>query len=388
MLGVYVNYSRSLALEPLFHTRANALQLFRQWVLMKIVEGVARAFSDRRLDVPAGLTTLADAARSVIHSLERGDDPSENNVTTIAPSELLELLEEWTAAAGLRRCVLFLDDAAHAFSADQQRDFFEVFRELRSRRVAGKAAVYPGITTYSPNFHVGHEAEVLEVWYRPEESDYLPLMRSIAERRLPPSLYARFTGREELLDLLALASFGLPRDFLTMLSHVLDIDDGALSGPTRSRAMGAVSEHAESIRGVFRALSVKLPRYKHFVEIGRELETAITTNLQQFNRSKELDGKAVVIAVEEPLGEKLSRVVRMLEYAGILRRIESVSRGVKGVFQRFVVHYAVIINENSLSLGKSFATADIVAALRERDAHAFARAKPTSLLGNGFEDRW
>jgi hypothetical protein len=54
-----------------------------------------------------------------------------------------------------------MDDAAHAFSQKQQGEFFEVFRELRSRRVACKAAVYPGVTSYSPNMQVGHEAELL-----------------------------------------------------------------------------------------------------------------------------------------------------------------------------------------------------------------------------------
>src|SRR5262245_51006634 len=39
-LAVYVNFSQSLALEPLFHKQANALQIFRQWVIYKIVVGV------------------------------------------------------------------------------------------------------------------------------------------------------------------------------------------------------------------------------------------------------------------------------------------------------------------------------------------------------------
>ena len=68
----------------------------------------------------------------------------------IAPTELLALIETWTEAMGRSRAVLLMDDAAHAFMQQQQREFFEVFRALRSRTVACKAAIYPGVTSYSP----------------------------------------------------------------------------------------------------------------------------------------------------------------------------------------------------------------------------------------------
>lgn len=45
-LAVYVNYSKSLALEPLFHKTANALQIFRQWVLMKIAIGAVNPWGN------------------------------------------------------------------------------------------------------------------------------------------------------------------------------------------------------------------------------------------------------------------------------------------------------------------------------------------------------
>jgi hypothetical protein len=74
VLAAYVNYSRSLALEPLFHNRSNALQLFRQWVLMKVVVGIAEGLEDLGRDLPGGLRNLATAAEDIIHRLERGDD--------------------------------------------------------------------------------------------------------------------------------------------------------------------------------------------------------------------------------------------------------------------------------------------------------------------------
>lgn len=386
-LAAYVNYAKSLALEPLFHKQANALQLFRHWLVMKIVLGVNESLRSSHLDVPEDLARMASYAKSLVQQLENGLAPK-NVDNFVAPSQLVELLEEWSLAAGLRRCVLLLDDAAHAFSPEQQREFFEVFRELRSRRVSGKAAVYPGITSYSPNFHVGHEAELLEAWYRPGADDYLNSMRSLVEKRLPDSLKRQLTDRQELVDYLALAAFGLPRGFLNMLSQLFGVDEDSAKRPTRSRADAAVSDHAESVRGLFRALAAKLPRFRFFVEVGKELEAGLTRVIREYNALQGSPSKkATVVAIEEPITPELERMLNMLEYAGVVRRLGSVSRGVKGRFQRYAVHHAILVADNALSLGKSFSTATVVEALSTRDAHAFTRTRDVALVGADYRKK-
>ncbi|GIE76196.1 hypothetical protein Aph02nite_21460 [Actinoplanes philippinensis] len=385
-LAVYVNYSRSLALEPLFHRAANALQIFRQWVLTKIVLGVRDAVQEDKRQLPNSLAKWVQPGQSFVHDLESGKDPSlPDNFLT--PSQLLGLLEGWVESLGRRRCVLLLDDAAHAFSPDQQREFFEIFRELRSRVVSAKAAVYPGITSYSPNFHVGHEAEVVEAWYRPEEEDYLGTMREMVERRLPDSYKTRLRGRTDLVDYLALASFGLPRGFLVMLSQLLGVEEDGDQAPTRAKAERAVSDHVASVRNIFKALSSKLPRYKNFVTTGEELETAIARAVQNYNAERPLNKKAVTVAFPEPFPPELSRMLSMLEYAGLLRKSDAVSRGVKGVFHRYTVHYGLLIEANALNLGRSFSLSDVTTSLVERDSHAFVRTQVHRLLGSGYEER-
>lgn len=385
-LGVYVNFAKSLALEPLLHSHANALQLFRQWVIMKIIIGVREAFEEMNRAIPAKLEEEAAASLHTINALARGEVPEVLSFA-LSPAELLERLEAWAHEAGRSRCVLLLDDAAHVFSPEQQREFFEVFRELRSRRVAGKAAVYPGITSYSPHFHVGHEAEVIEAWIRPDEGGYLEIMRSIIDRRLPANLKERLQGLDELIDFLAYAAFGLPRGFLNMLSQLLGVDEIQGTRPTRAVAETAVREHAESVRRVFRTLALKLPRFKHFIEVGSDLDRAIVSRLQAFNKNRPVNSKAVVMAIEEPIGTELDRVLKFLVYAGVLREMEPVSRGEKGTFRRYSAHYAIVVKENALALGKSRALRDLVLSLSSRDAHAFARGKGTTLLGERFTER-
>jgi hypothetical protein len=386
-LSVYVNYARSLALEPLFHHRANALQIFRQWVLAKVVFGVRESFTALGKDEPSDLRQFATSSISIIRDLETGSF-QELPERLFSPTEVLELLECWTRDFGFRRCVLLMDDAAHAFSPEQQREFFEIFRALRSRVVSAKAAVYPGITSYSAHFHVGHEAELIEAWLPPDDPTYLQHMRSMVQRRLPREVYKQLENKMEIVDYLALASFGLPRGFLNMIYQLISEGNvGTTIKATRTQADAAVTAQVESVRAIFVALKNKLPRFKNFITVGSDVEREMVTALRGFNHHKELDKKAVIVAIGEPLAVELERILSLFEYAGIVRRLDKVSRGVKGIFRRYSLHYAIVISENALFLGKSNSTESVVGALTSRDAHSFVRVQSGKLLGEGFEIR-
>ncbi len=384
--AVYVNYSASLALEPLLHKQANALQVFRQWVLYKIVDGARRACDEMGSPMPSGLEDLALSASKKIQRLEAGFiDESASEI--MSPAVLAERLESWASALDLSRCVLLLDDAAHAFSPEQQRDFFEIFRTIRSRRVSPKAAVYPGITSYSPNFHVGHEAELLEAWYRSDAPEFLTAMHDVVQRRLPESMRAHLKDKQDLIDLLALASFGLPRGFINMLSQLLGVEEGAgNSNPTRLRADEAIRTHVDSVRTIFKGLSAKLPRYRHFVEMGLRLEQESLETLRRYNAIQRApEDKTTTVALKEPLGAPLERILNLLEYAGVIRAGRTVSRGIKGRFQRYTLHNAIVMSENALALGKSYSIAQVVGALSQTSSHSFTRTSGPSLLGQDFE---
>lgn len=387
-LPIYVNYRESLALEPLLHRQANALQIFRQWVLLKIVDGIRKTFSELKSSPPEIVTSLIAESRRVLPQLE-ARHPNVELREFVSPGDLAERLEQCATALERTRCVLLLDDAAHAFSPEQQREFFEVFRTLRTRRISPKAAVYPGITSYSPNFHVGHEAELLEAWYQPEDPGFLSAMRSVVERRLPQELRSKLKDRAELIDLLALASFGIPRGFLNMMSQLFGVEERTSKGtPNRQKAEDAIRDHGHSVRAIFKSLALKLPRYKHFVEMGEVFEQNSLQTLGKYNKAKAaLSDKTTTIALKEPIGAPLERVLNLLEYAGIIRSGRSVSRGVKGKFQRYTIHNAIVISENALALGRSFTVESVVEALMHTTSHAFARTSGSTLLGSDFESK-
>ncbi|MGD7551896.1 hypothetical protein ACQCP0_24930 [Ralstonia pseudosolanacearum] len=380
---VYVNYSRSMALEPLFHSHSNATLIFRQWVLCKIAKEAKAAADEIGLDLPRNLARIAIQAEKLIIGLERGE-VSDDSDLLLSPSELAAWLEEICNAQGVSRAVLLLDDAAHAFSGEQQAEFFEIFRQLRTKSIAPKAAVYPGITSYSPNFHIGHEAEELSAWYDAGDPQYIDNMKSLIYRRFSDEMRGKLEGKEEQIELLALVAFGIPRGFLNMLSALVD-QNSAKAGWSGVKPI--IEAHAASVRKIFKSLSVRLPKFTHFVEVGIDLERAFIDQLRRFNMNHVTPGaKTTIVGIEEPISPNLERVLHMLEYSGVVRDVGSQSRG-KGSYRRYMFHHALVATDNALSLGRSFSLRTVCDGLSAGGSQSLVRAKASTLLGSDYEGR-
>ena len=153
-------------------------------------------------------------------------------------------------------------------SANSSKSFESSVRSpLRQRRRSIQE-----ITEYSPFFHVGHEGEVVEAWANVEDPEYLAAMRRIVAMRLPARLASALQHSGDLVDAVSLASFGLPRAFLNMISRItLGADAIASPRVTWSTARDAIRENADATRSIFSALARKLPRYRRFIEMGTEI---------------------------------------------------------------------------------------------------------------------
>ncbi len=379
VMVAYVNFSQHLALEPLMLRSERSLEFFRQWLIYKIVIGLDDGLAESS---PPDLKTLAEHGRQYVNELQTsvGDTPKKLP-PALAPAELLGRIEAWCEELGRPRAVILMDDAAHAFMQQQQREFFEVFRALRSRTVACKAAIYPGVTSYSPFFNVGHEAEEIEVWIRPDSADYLTAMRGIFRARFPEELQGAV--RQDIVDLAAHASFGLPRNFLNILSDSLgDFDDEnpQLAAPSLRQVREAISQNANRVRSLFEEISRKLPRYDNFIQVGLELQNTILEQIRGTNRQRS-SGRAryIGVAVARPWDADLGQVFSLLEYAGVVRRIGSVSRGTSR-YEKVQVHASLLIAENALGLGKSPSAEDFNAALGRQSADDFVRRQPAGIF--------
>lgn len=393
-LPIYVNFKSSLRLEPLYRRQANAMYWFNQWMLFKCYAGLLETLEKLDIKPPKELPFSRRAAVRSAENLELGaDKPVPKSQPELSIDQFIEDIERVLDATGRVRCLLFLDDAAHAFSPEQQRDFFDFFRRIKGKRLAPKAAIYPGVTVISPSFHIGHDAEEIDVWLDPYSAEYLPFMRNLLKRRLPPDVYAKLTKPADLLDLVCLGAFGMPRALLNTVRRFHDEEGSRSDGEvtqkfTSQSALDAIRDSYNNTVGVYVSLRNKLPMYENFITAGEELLAEMISAVKRYNREKTEARQSVSIAVQTPLSAELERVFGFLEYAGLVMFDKKVSRGIKGRFELFRLHAGGLIDRNAL-LGRRSVRASLFSkALQARNAHEFTRITPSKLLGvDDLKDR-
>lgn len=377
MLPVYVNFGRSMFIEPAFSRRSDADGFFQDWLIAKVIKGAATT-----LDGVAAAHIPRDLADRSVAFVDAAEvNTGLTRIELPGPVQLAKMLSRWGAASGRSGVILLLDDAAHAFVPEQQRIFFEVLRSLRAPDVTYKAAIYPGVTEFSPNFHIGHDAKLVRAWVPVEGDAYLQFMRTAFERRLPRDL--RETIPQEVVDFFAVAAFGIPRAFFALLEGYLDTRTSD-AGKKPRLPLSLVTEHAEQLRVLHRSLAVKLPRYTEYVAAGEIVLGHGLDELRELN-SKRASSKrgesAIDLAVRHPVDPRLNTVFGLLEYAGLLRRTnESVSLG-SHTYSKFAVHGSLLIASGALKFGQNPTLQDRVSALiRGARTGTFTRVSSTVLL--------
>ena len=81
--------------------------------------------------------------------------------------------------------VLFIDEAAHVFLPQQQREFFTLFRDLRSPYIKCNAAVYPGVTVYGETFEPVHDAVTVSLVRNVNDQNYVSIMKQMVLKQYP-----------------------------------------------------------------------------------------------------------------------------------------------------------------------------------------------------------
>jgi hypothetical protein len=349
-LPIYVNYGRSMFTEPAFNQRSDADGFFQDWLVAKVIVAVDDAFQTLQLSLP-DLRSQAKVARTFIDSAERNPHADRPNLP--GPTALTQALEAWAEKADAKRVVLLLDDAAHAFVPEQQRVFFEYLRNLRTPTVTYKAAIYPGVTEFSPNFHVGHDAKLVHAWVPVEGPEYLSFMQAIYERRLPRQIRSRISSGVILL--FAAASFGVPRTFFALIETYLENWNGQ---PSRSAqvANNTIAQNADQLRDLHRSLSKKLPRYRQYVETGEAVLDRLLQLIRELNETRhrtDADTQALDIAIRHPIDPRLVTVMGLLEYGGLVRRInEAVSHGADR-YSKYAIHGCLLSAAGALRFGQN-----------------------------------
>lgn len=384
--AIYVNFKASLKLEPIYKSKANGGFWFSQWMYLKIYEGIYKSLIDyKSKEKPDFHVALAEVEK-IISLLELGEvGKVQDFKKELTVYDLEDDIAQANRLVGKTRCVLILDDAAHAFFPEQQRDFFEFFRKIKSRTISPKAAIYPGVTNFAPTFNIGHDAEEIDAWVNPEDDSYIWFMKTMLARRLPKEVYEKLSKEESLLKVLCYASFGIPRIMLNMVRNVY-VED-MIAGVsvyktdfTKKNVMDQVKSSSKSVAAVYASLKQKLPTYKSYVEEGDVVFARVVELIKSYNKDKPVERKSITLAIRKEVGSDLKRILGFFQYAGLVSYKGQISRGEKGVFDLYLINLAALIESNALVVARAVKVEDIAISIETRHAHEFTRTQTDFLL--------
>jgi len=389
-LPVYVNFKSSLKLEPLYRSNTNAAFWFNQWLLFKVYLGLlesAKAFKIEQ-DIDNKISTIEE----IVNNLEMARiDLFENSDKHLSLSKLEHHISQILTDTKRTRCVLLLDDAGHAFSDEQQHDFFEFFREIKTKSISPKAAVYPGVTSYSSAFHIGHDAEEIDVWLKPSSNGYLDFMYEILESRLGKEIFNKIKSEKTVLDFLCFSAYGIPRALLNMVSSFFkeeeeNITDGKINLSKikfdSNIALKAVRENYENNLKIYESLKIKLPLYKNFIDTGSTAFEEIQKIIKDFNKKNKVESQSSSIAIQRPISPEFSKVLGFFQYSGLLAPRGTTNRGNKGVYEIYELHYGAIVDRNIFFSSRGLSLENYCLAFNNRPNHLYPRHKETGLIGN------
>lgn len=379
---VYVNFKLSLKMEPYYVNGPNASYWFRAWLVLKIIRAIHDVLEENKtLKVPTHFPEKrkVEAAISALESNNATADQVDQFNISYLSSSVEDLINE----NDMRRCVILIDDAAHSFSERQQEDFFDFFRAIKSKVLSPKAAIYPGITSHSASFHVGHDAEQIDAWVKPSGDQYEDFMLALARKRFEGTGVDIVSGNEEEIKFLAYAAFGIPRGFLSMLRAIFNSPAsyrGANGRLNKTKVLQLSRIGRDMSHSVYDSLGAKLPSYGSYVSNGSRLYQAILAQIKEFNKGKELEKQGLQFAIKLPIDADLDKVFGFLQYSGLIMSTGSILKGEKGAFSHYQVHIGDLTTENILVGSRTKSISSFLEVIRAPKRQAWPRLTSEGLL--------
>lgn len=346
VVPVYVSFVKSSLLSS-----KNELQ-FQHWMLARLASRVLRTlYQLGQLAKPSAATNvLAGGAWTGASSdtpLEKIAYQFEESYRTpggtvddsaVPALELFkDAIQDLCDQLGIRRINVLFDEAAHIFRPEQQRQFFTLFRDLRSPYMTCNAAVYPGVTSFGPSFEAIHDAQVEPLNRDVYGSTYIEQMREIVLKQSDSELQANIERYGENFDALAFAVSGNPR----LLLKTVALAPGLRSLETQ----GVLKDfYRTSIWSEHSALAERYPGHKELIDWGRIfVEQFAIPDATKKNEAWKAEGRAdrtCYFWIHRDSPEAVKEALRLLTYTGILTKLDS---GIVATRREVGVRYAINI---------------------------------------------
>lgn len=396
-VATYISFEDSLKIERLKISNAAEYNPFLQWTMAKILRALLNKVSFLEIDkeererenlirnlgkvfgTECELSKYNDYLKEYIDVIEITRYKTSDDIRKLASQKLdvntedmfkalnnpvvfKKFLEKFCEDNNLCKLVFLFDEAAHTLSEQQQEEFFSFMKGLRSPKIACKAAVYPGISTYGKDFDYGHDARVirLDVNRKPEDGErYLNFFKEILEKRTgEDKMWQELNKNPEILDTLIIACFGNPRHLFLLIDAVGE------KVPKKKDVAKIIKDYVDqNLWKYYLGLEKRLERFKIPVDNGYNfIASLVIPDIRTQNnkwRKKANPELSIYFAIENEIFDDLKDMINVLLYSGILSERGQQSIGQNKYGKVYASNTAVCISENVLKeekiTGGSFA---------------------------------
>ena len=354
ILPVYLTFNKS----SLIHT--DDPKQFTHWMLSLICSRIIRQLRRKGLlaTVPKSINVLGAGPYSedklkIEEILKEYEDSwkiqkiqiETDKIPTV--DDFKDALEEICEELNVKRIVLFIDEAAHIFRPNQQRQFFTLFRDLRSPYISCNAAIYPGVTSFGETFQQTQDATFININRDIFSKNYIDNMREIVEKQAQSDskLLNEISKNRNSFEILAFAASGNPRFLLKTLSRASKLTSAQINEVVREfYRTELLSEHS--------SLSDKYPGHKGLIDWGRKfIENVVLPENQNKNISYLENDKQTTcfIWVHKDCPQTVREALRLLEYNGIIQENGKGIRATKSeVGTRYLVNLGCIFSQEAI----------------------------------------
>jgi hypothetical protein len=346
VVPVYVSFVRSSLLS------AKNDQQFQHWMLSRLCSRILRSLYQLGLLAKAtkaaavlaggdlgmaGQTTRLEKIAEAYEESYRTPGVQVDDSAVPSVEEFKDAIQDLCEDLSIRRFNILFDEAAHIFRPEQQRQFFTLFRDLRSPYMTCNAAVYPGVTSYGPSFEAVHDAQIESLNRDVTASSYKEQMREIVSRQATSTLQEYIERNNDNFDALAYAVSGNPRLLLKTVALAGRLRTSEVQGVLKDFYRTAVwSEHS--------ALAERYPGHKALIDWGRNfVEQAVIRDIARRNddwRSDSIADRTCYIWIDRETPAAAIEALRLLAYTGIVVKLDA---GVVATRRRIGTRYSVNI---------------------------------------------
>ena len=299
ILPVYLSFVKSSLLQT------DDPQQFLRWMMAKLCSRTLRTLylqgllvqTHPALSILSGgkdlLSSIETPIEKVAMAFEEsykrpGQSVDSSGIPTV--EDFKDAIEDICRSRNLKRIAFFIDEAAHIFRPEQQRQFFTLFRDLRSPFITCNAAVYPGVTAYGQTFQSGHDALTEQINRDVLDKDYLKNMREIVFKQADSDLMADITTHGENFTALAYAVSGNPRLLLKTIAR---------AGRLRTSDVEIVLKefYRNDVWSEHSGLAERYAGHRGLIDWGRQfIENTVIPDARAKNTTRETAGKAEATA--------------------------------------------------------------------------------------------